>query len=484
MLAGEIGETHVVKFLMFMGINPPSRQYLKDREREVGWNFEELATETCKELIEKEITLIQGSHPSEGNSEPPVISLSASIDAAWQSRGSGRSYQSTSGHSALIGDKPGKVLSFATRKKICRSCGNDEKQTMKAIKHDCHRNWAGSAKAMESSMAVQLLKETSGTNYQIGQIDSSTGAKIRNSTDRTVERRFDSNHIMKMLSTQLHQQKEKHAELSSAVITYFRQCFVYAIKQNKDSAEKITAAANNIVNHAFGEHKNCNDNWCTYLKDSKGYKHLSLFHEKDLKGGELRKSLTSLFAGYASNAEKLTKLGSTKKMKVSIILSLFCSNSSESFDFRVSVAVCKKNLGQEYCVHLLNRMKLPVNPQVALKAKTLFNAARKRKLQQETVQFKRRRLALKKNRKSNNEVQELQEGHIYGSGIELRRHNEIDDEIIAPFQPVPPEKRSKLEENFSFMSVDVETTSAGRFAEIVELSAVTSSSEFDQYVLP
>ena len=184
------------------------------------------------------------------------------------------------------------------------------------------------------------------------------------------------------------------------------------------------------------------------------------------------------------------KLGSTQKnYSFNNTVASFASkarhySSSESFDFRVSVAVCKKNLGQEYCVRLLNRMKLSVKPQIAPKAKTLVNVARKRKLWQETVQFKRCRLALKKNRKSNNEVQELQEGHTYGSGIELRRHNEIDDEGIPLFQPVPPEKRLKLEEKFSFVSVDVEATSTGQFAETVELSAVTSSSEFDQYVLP
>ena len=88
----------------------------------------------------------------------------------------------------------------------------------------------------------------------------------------------------------------------------------------------------------IGEHKNCKDNWCRYLKDSKGYKHSSLPHGKDLKGDELRKSLTSLFAGYASNAENQTSFAPKARHY----------SGSESFDFRVNVAVCKKNLGQEY----------------------------------------------------------------------------------------------------------------------------------------
>ena len=95
---------------------------------------------------------------------------------------------------------------------------------------------------------------------------------------------------MKTLSTQLHRLNEKHGELSLTVITYFKQFLVHAITQNKDSAEKIRAAVNDMVNHAFGEHKNCKDHWCRYLKDSKGYKHSSLPRGKDLKGDELRKS--------------------------------------------------------------------------------------------------------------------------------------------------------------------------------------------------
>ena len=33
------GESHVIKFLLIMGINPPSHTCLKDRQREVGHHF-------------------------------------------------------------------------------------------------------------------------------------------------------------------------------------------------------------------------------------------------------------------------------------------------------------------------------------------------------------------------------------------------------------------------------------------------------------
>ena len=124
---------------------------------------------------------------------------------AWQCRGSGRSYKSLSGHSSVIGEKTGKVLKFATKKKSCRFCETAERCGRPAPKHDCRKNWAGSAKAMESSMAVELSKDQPGDNFKISKVtidlDSMLDAHLKKEIRRNIERKFDRNFLRKTLTT-------------------------------------------------------------------------------------------------------------------------------------------------------------------------------------------------------------------------------------------------------------------------------------------
>ena len=73
-----------------------------------------------------------------------------SHDAGWQRRGSGRSYNSLSGHGSLIGRKSGKVIDFETRIKKCRICEHAHKFGRNPEKHDCRKNWNSNAKSMET----------------------------------------------------------------------------------------------------------------------------------------------------------------------------------------------------------------------------------------------------------------------------------------------------------------------------------------------
>ena len=64
-----------------------------------------------------------------------------SHDAGWQRRGSGRSYNSLSGHGSLICRKSGKVIDFETRIKKCRIYEHAHKFDRNPEKHDCRKNW-------------------------------------------------------------------------------------------------------------------------------------------------------------------------------------------------------------------------------------------------------------------------------------------------------------------------------------------------------
>ena len=117
MLSCGRGETHVSRFLSAMGADPPSKGCLRSREREVG---HEPSTEST-------------------TSVSSTTNISGSIDVAWQCHGSGRSYKSLSSHLSVIGEKPGKVLKFAIRKKSCHFCETAERCGRPAPKHDCRK---------------------------------------------------------------------------------------------------------------------------------------------------------------------------------------------------------------------------------------------------------------------------------------------------------------------------------------------------------
>ena len=77
-----IGPTTLRRFMHSIGIPTISESSLKEREREIGPCFEKLALESCKESLMLE---------AEAGAE-----ITASFDAGWQSRSSGKSYNSMS----------------------------------------------------------------------------------------------------------------------------------------------------------------------------------------------------------------------------------------------------------------------------------------------------------------------------------------------------------------------------------------------------
>lgn len=70
------------------------------------------------------------------------VRIAQSFDMGWTTRGTGRSYDSLSGHASIIGYLTKQVISFITLNRKCRLCDKGHSQT----DHDCRRNYAGSAK--------------------------------------------------------------------------------------------------------------------------------------------------------------------------------------------------------------------------------------------------------------------------------------------------------------------------------------------------
>lgn len=87
---------------LFAAINLPyiPATTLKRRERETGIVFESVADMTCDDAIAEEKRRCENEEQ-----------YTASFDAGWQTRGSGKNYASLSGHASMIGHTTGKVIS-------------------------------------------------------------------------------------------------------------------------------------------------------------------------------------------------------------------------------------------------------------------------------------------------------------------------------------------------------------------------------------
>ena len=359
-------------------------------------------------------------------------------------------------------------MNIATRKKSCRFCETAERSGRPAPKHDCKKNWVGSAKAMESSMAVELLKDQPGDNFKISKVtsdlDSTLDAHLKKEIGRITERKLDKNHLTKTLITHLHQLKEKHKKLTPTFISNLVKCFSNAVGQNKDDPSKMEFAINNIVFHVSGKHDECQE-WCCYVKDPSTYRHKSLPFGKPLHYEDLIDSLSKLFRVYALNAEKLCKLGSTQGNEnfngivASIAPKSRHYNSSDSLDFRVSTAVCKKNIGTSYSVELMQMMNIPLLLKFQERVKCIDEAMRKRSLSIKLKPAKKRRIELKEKRKQREDVTLVKEGDTFESGVQLRNEGNNYHVIIPSFSPLPVEEPIELKDNIIFISADVEATS-------------------------
>lgn len=185
------GEMIINNFLAALNIPTVTPVTFKRREREVGSSFEAVANETCNEALNEEK---QRSQDADDNA--------VSFDAGWQTRGSGRNYASLTGHASMIGQKTGKVLSYAVRCKKCRICDQTSTTGTSLEKdHDCRKNWTKSSKAMESDMAIEMLHDLKTRDFHVKNLimdnDSTTLAKAKLSFDPNIQKISDFNHTKK-----------------------------------------------------------------------------------------------------------------------------------------------------------------------------------------------------------------------------------------------------------------------------------------------
>ncbi|VDI50092.1 Hypothetical predicted protein [Mytilus galloprovincialis] len=210
-----MGPVQTVNFITALNLPAVSITTLKSREREIGKTLEEYAKWSCQKALEKEIALskIPETTANIGGDEETEVDGQDVIQlcGAWQKRGSGRCYNSLTGHATLLGETTGKCVNFGLKYGDCRKCDRVDE---KGDGHDCRINHQGSAKSMESELPVQMVKEIQKTGCEVSSItmddDSTTIARLRKEVNAEIMKFSDRNHVRKKVSRDLIGLQEKH----------------------------------------------------------------------------------------------------------------------------------------------------------------------------------------------------------------------------------------------------------------------------------
>ena len=219
------------------------------------------------------------------------------------------------GHASMIGLHSKKIKGYAVLVKSCRVCDHVAKEEQMARNHDCRKNWEGSAKAMEPSMVVEMVRkanETVSIGTLLGDDDTTTIARVCADVDEFNEKCSDKIHVRKSLANELYKVRDRHKNKLSVKTMI---CFTCAVDQNRDDSAGLRKSLETIIPHTFDDHKPCGDNdvpWCGYISAPNGYRHKTLPHCRGLSDAGLRVDLEAVFSSYITNAEKLSKLESSQ----------------------------------------------------------------------------------------------------------------------------------------------------------------------------
>ncbi|XP_061171002.1 uncharacterized protein LOC133180520 [Saccostrea echinata] len=477
-----MGPSQVNALLTSLNIPPISSRTLQNRQNETGTVMEKTAVETTRSSLHDEI---QATLEYEGTDE-----LTVSVDAGWQKRGSGRSFDSLSGHCSMIGSQTGKIIDYDIRTKCCKICESATRSGKDPKDHDCRKNWEGSSKAMEKDMVAKMVsrKMEEGVNITnvVADEDTTTFCHLRN-IHKNITKISDKNHIRKIFSSNLYGLQLKHRSLSTKVIRYLVKCFNYMISQNKGNPVGVQRGLEALSRHPFGDHSACNESWCSHISNPK-QKYSALPYGKPLKDSHLQESIQLVCSKLLKDTSKLSRLGSTQANEAfnkSVSLKAPKNHhfgGSASLSYRVAASVAEKNAGQTYLVEVNRRVGLSPGKHTRKFCYLRDSQSRKRKAIARTKNAKRKRMQLKAKKCQTTACKEIREGPTYESGVGISDSNTVVDEIPPPSSAPQPQILSTKDKNFVFF--DLETTGLARTSHILQVAAICGKETFSSYVMP
>ncbi|XP_062621637.1 uncharacterized protein LOC134283204 [Saccostrea cucullata] len=464
-----LGPYQVSNFLTALNLPSIHPSTLRARENEIGATLRNYTQESCDEALLKEANLTSKSgedHEDEDDTSP----INISFDAAWQKRGSGRSYNSHSATATMIGMETGKIVAFDLKTTDCRKCLFTQTDD-----HDCNKNFNGSSKAMESALAIDMAQSLKDKGFNISKItmddDSTTISRMKKTVDPNIAKISDKNHVRKNISNALYKLQEKHKSLSTKTINYLLKDVSYAISQNKGNPEGLQSNIRAIIPHSFGDHSLCDSHWCGYLKDSSNYKHRSLPYGKDLVGDDLKRDLQEMFCHYSENSQKMANLGSTQANEsMNFLISTKAPKAkhfggSSSLGHRLAAAVSQKNCGRKYISQVHNRHGLSPGNFTIRHNDKMDKKRKAEKNREQTKGAKRRRLVKKSVQAKCTKTKEIREGVQYSTSVDLVADTCTDSIQTIPDKMEPPTQTCiglESAKNSEVVVFDLETTGFGK----------------------
>ncbi|XP_034935711.1 uncharacterized protein [Chelonus insularis] len=519
-----IGCTALNKMLACMNCPIIYPALYKKFEREVGLAIEKTAKNSCKEAAEEERRLVvenitklceelpdevvkevypqlykldrDPSMSSEDHTEEfdvavdNIVNIIVSYDMAWSKRGAGNSYDSFNGYGAIIGFLSKKIIDYGTRNRKCRQCGKNADK-----KHDCRKNFQGSAKAMEADLGSALVNDSSilkeanvNVRVLIGDEDSATISSVRKNSAHSIVKFADYNHLRKHFVSDLYSLKNKYREMAhKSVIPHLKKCFGYAVAQNKGQTAKLASTLRSIPDHVYGRHENC-DSWCH--RDSADSNNNTESQTILLHNPELFKELSTIFQKYANNASKFSTGASSQSnesfhnMVAHKNPKKDCHSLSEASDFRIASAVCTKNEGNLYLSKVEKQLNMSPGKRTASFSSQLDEKRLKRAKTASLPKTKLRRVHLRQQRVDLRKKNEKSEGTMYESNCGLELSNDLSAENNINEEDERSPCLLKTVNEYNIIYFDLETSGFGRSADILQIAAVGQESVFSTYVNP
>ncbi|XP_061187273.1 uncharacterized protein LOC133195447 [Saccostrea echinata] len=186
MIHAGIGPAQVNDLLTSINIPALSTKTIQNRQTETGLAIEKVAEDTIQQVLQDEILATVETERAE--------ELTVSVDAGWQKRGSGHSFDSFSGHCSMIGEHTGKVIGYEVRSKMCRICESAKRNGKEAKEHDCRQNWQGSSKSMEPSMVISMVEKKQDKGIKVSTViaddDTTTISRLKQSVNPNIKKKM------------------------------------------------------------------------------------------------------------------------------------------------------------------------------------------------------------------------------------------------------------------------------------------------------
>lgn len=307
----------------------------------VGEAQHAIADSCMRDNMSQEIALSKNKGMSTATDPTGLLrqGIAASVDMGWQKRSSGRRYDSPSGIALMIGALSKKILQRHVCSTLCRVCANHSKQYKQikeseetvppAREHRCPRNYEGTSKGMEATVAVLLVKvffddtkrlkdcPPAFIDIVISDDDSSTWAYLQQSLTQRLDReneknallglpsvtmnncafwpkdgngkakkdkgqlsvdelapRFnfaDFNHRTKVLGKHLYpltnNRKDSGKQLSKPMCKRLKLHFGKALHDyRRGTCEELRNGLMATLEHEFNNHEHCSATWCKFLQ--------------------------------------------------------------------------------------------------------------------------------------------------------------------------------------------------------------------------